>query len=204
MILGLSFTHFYAPRFIVEIRNPIIDFMGVNTKPKKGIDKKIETGKAKKISFQSFDNLNLVAYYSYAHTKKVKGTIILLHGIRASKDRFQKLSEELNAIGFHTVALDLRAHGESEGTFCTYGYYEKKDVVSLIDHLVDKEKLDNFGIWGQSLGGAVALQTLRIDKRIQFGIIESTFSKFRQIAHDYSRHYLGFDISFFSDYMIKY
>lgn len=201
--LGLGFTHFYAPRFIVEIRNPIFEFMGVNTKPKQGIDKKIQEGKAKKVRFKSFDDTKLVAYYSYATSSEIKGTIIFLHGIRASKDRFQKLSEKLNNIGFHTVALDLRAHGESEGSFCTYGYYEKKDIVTLLDYLESHENLNNFGIWGQSLGGAVALQSLRIDKRLKFGIIESTFTNFRQIAHDYSSYYLGFNISFFSDYMIN-
>jgi dipeptidyl aminopeptidase/acylaminoacyl peptidase len=40
------------------------------------------------------------------------------------------------------------------------------------------------------------------DKRIKYGIIESTFSDFRITTHDYFRHYLGFDIKFITNYLV--
>ena len=67
--------------------------------------------------------------------------------------------------------LNLRGHGESRGTYCTFGYKEKYDIVSVIDEIMlDKRLSKNIGIWGQSLGGAIALQTMAIDKRIKYGV----------------------------------
>lgn len=40
------------------------------------------------------------------------------------------------------------------------------------------------------------------DKRLGFGIIESTFSDFRIIVHDYIKHFAGFDIPFLSEYLV--
>ena len=60
------------------------------------------------------------------------------------------------------------------------------------------------GIWGNSLGGAVALQSLEYDERIQFGVIESTFTELDQIVIDYKKRMLGgFGFKFMSDYALK-
>ncbi len=105
--------------------------------------------------------------------------------------------------GYNSVIIDLRAHGESEGKYCTFGYYEKNDISLLIDTISGIENLSsNYGIWGQSLGGAIAIQCLEKDKRLKFGIIESTFSDFRTIVHDYFRQRIGFDIPFITNYLI--
>ena len=105
--------------------------------------------------------------------------------------------------GFTSIALDLRAHGESEGRFCTFGVKEKKDISSLIAYLLEHESVhEPIGIWGQSLGGAVSLQAMATDKRIAFGVIESTFGDFHSIVHDHAKHYLGFNIKPITNYLI--
>ena len=109
----------------------------------------------------------------------------------------------LSDSGYNSVLIDLRAHGESQGKYCTFGYYEKQDLRILLDSISKIKNLNtNYGIWGQSLGGAVAMQTLAIDKRLKFGIIESTFSDLNTIIHDYFKLKLGFDIPFISNYFI--
>ncbi len=128
----------------------------------------------------------------------------MLHGIRSRKESYVYLSKKLAKLGFNTVALDSRAHGQSEGVHCTFGVKEKKDIVALIDALQQKEKIvSSIGIWGRSLGGAVALQAMAIDKRIKFGIVESTFSDFTTITHDYFASDVGFRNEFLSTYLGK-
>jgi esterase/lipase len=41
------------------------------------------------------------------------------------------------------------------------------------------------------MGGAVALQTLAIEPRLKFGIIQSTFSSLEQIVYDYQQRALN-------------
>lgn len=97
----------------------------------------------------------------------------------------------------------MRAHGESQGTYCTFGVKERKYVSSVIDKLAALRIDKNIGVWGLSLGGAVALQSLALDKRLKFGIIESTFTDYPSVAQDYTRRILNFNLPSFANYLIK-
>jgi len=99
------------------------------------------------------------------------------------------------------VALDSRAHGESGGKHCTYGVKENQDVSELISLLLNQENSsENIGVWGQSLGGAIGLQSMALDKRIKFGIIESTFSDYKTIVNEYFSYHAGFNIRWLTNY----
>jgi len=85
--------------------------------------------------------------------------------------------------------MDSRAHGESGGNYCTYGFKEKKDISKVVDFIKTKNDSIAIGIWGNSMGGAIAIQALELDKRIEFGIIESTFTNLSTIVYDYQKGY---------------
>lgn len=205
IIAGLFFTHFYAPRFITEINNPLIEFVRTQLLNRPlGTFKNLPNG-SELLNFKSFDEIELSALITYAKIDSAKGTIVLLHGIRASKEHFIRLSRNLANQGFNTVALDLRAHGKSQGIHCSFGVNEKKDIVALINTILENNTIENtpIGIWGQSLGGAVALQAMAIDDRIQFGIIESTFSDFKTVTNDYFKNYMGFGFQPLTNYLVN-
>ncbi len=202
--LGILFLHFYAPRLITEIKNPVLLLLKGKDSFSSNTNFRATNKNGKQFHFQSKDGLKLSAYICYSELDTIKGTLILLHGIRSTKEHFIELSQKLSQLGYHTVALDSRAHGQSEGTHCTFGVKEKEDVSQLIDYLNEEEGIhQNIGIWGQSLGGAIALQSMGNDTRIQFGIVESTFTNFESITHDYFAHYLGFSFKFLSNYLVK-
>ncbi|WP_299122456.1 alpha/beta fold hydrolase [uncultured Winogradskyella sp.] len=192
------------PRLISEIRNPVVSLIKRN----RNVNHQIVSYnnpklKQKDFFFSSFDNLKLSAQISYSSADSVKGTIILLHGIRSDKYQFKNAIQFLSENGYNSVGLDSRAHGKSEGDFCTFGVREKRDIKTLIDYLSEKENLHHFGIWGQSLGGAIGLQAMGYDKRIKFGIIESTFSDFKSIVNDYFDLHAGFSYYPFSNYLVN-
>lgn len=186
---------------IIEIRNEIYQTLKKENSNHQ-LDKDLGL-KSEKIEFTSDDGLILCAELVKTDYLNPKGTIILVHGIRAYKEHFLPIAKLLSINGFNSVLIDLRAHGQSEGKYCTFGYYEKFDIENLIDTLILKEDItSNIGIWGQSLGAAVAIQTLEIDKRLKFGIIESTFSDFEIIVGDYAKNKLGFSIPLLNKYLI--
>lgn len=82
--------------------------------------------------FEGAQGDTLAAFFSKATSR----TIILLHGIRGYKEHFSELAIRLNGKGYNTLALDLRAHGDSDGKYCTYGFYEKYDVQKAVDFLI--------------------------------------------------------------------
>ncbi len=157
----------------------------------------------KRLVIESDDGLKLAGLLLKTEQVPAKGTVILVHGIRSSKEYFLPIAQWLNQRGYHALLLDQRAHGESDGKYCTFGVQEKRDVRIWVDELVaENQEVTPIGIWGQSLGGAVALQALACDDRLEFGIIESAFSDFASIVHDYFKLFLGVEMPFITDYLI--
>lgn len=118
-------------------------------------------------------------------------TLIILHGISSCKEFFLPAAEKLSRQGINVVLFDLRAHGQSGGEYCTFGYYEKHDVSAIVDMLLARDSTQEIGVMGHSLGGAIALQALAEDKRLRFGVIESTFSSLEAVVEQYGINYFG-------------
>ena len=132
----------------------------------------------------------------------VRGTLIMVHGINGNRSFYFKTAQQLSESGIAVMVFDSRAHGESGGEYCTYGYNEKYDIKTIVDTL--QQRLPNvpIGIWGHSLGGAVSLQALEFDKRLSFGIIESTFASLNDIVYDYMKVRFGFKVRFLSNHAL--
>lgn len=141
---------------------------------------------AKAVSIYTKDSLQLAAYH-ITPSIPPKATIILIHGISGCKEHFLPLSKTLTKAGYAIVAIDNRAHGKSEGLYCTYGYYEKSDIAQVVSYLKSHGHNEPIGVWGNSLGGAIAIQAMAYDPRISFGIIESTFTTLDDIVYDYQK-----------------
>ena len=201
--IGFLLLHFFIPRIITDIRNPVFAVLRNNQEDTVSANFEENSSKGKYLNFTTNDGLKITSYLTYSSRDTAFGTIILVHGIRSYKEHFMELSKYLSKQGFNSVAIDLRAHGQSEGTHCTFGVKEKEDISTLIDILKKQEGISqNIGIWGQSLGGAIALQAMGSDKRIQYGIIESTFSDLNSINNDYFKHKIGFSFKIFTDYLV--
>lgn len=107
-----------------------------------------------------------------------RGTVIYLHGIADNRGSASAAAELFAERGFDVVAYDSRAHGDSEGDVCTYGFYEKQDLQRVID-VVERGPVV---VIGSSLGGAVALQAAADDTRISAVVAAESFSDLRTVA----------------------
>jgi len=192
----------------------ILGFIGVNniapyaiTQPPRtneSITPKELNLKSEPLNIITKDNVEINGYWIKSELDTSKGIIILIHGIGGCKEHFLGLAEELSKKGIESIIFDGRAHGKSGGEFCTYGFKEKKDIAQIVDKIKERKPNLPIGIWGNSLGGAIAIQTLEFDKRIKFGIIESTFTELNQIVFDYKKRILkGIGIRSLSDFALK-
>ena len=149
------------------------------------------------------DKIELNGYWIKTEKDTSRGIMILLHGIGGCKEHFLGLSDELAKKGIESIVFDSRAHGKSGGEYCTYGYKEKKDIAKIVDQIKSRSPDLPIGIWGNSMGGAIAIQALEYDERIEFGVIESTFTELDQIVFDYKNRILkGFGIKSLSDFAL--
>ncbi|MEX2117480.1 MAG: alpha/beta fold hydrolase [Bacteroidota bacterium] len=121
--------------------------------------------------------------------KKTKGTILYLHGVGDCKTAGVAHARLFYKHGYNVLLYDSRAHGESGGTFCTYGYYEKHDVSSAIAFLQSKKglKVGHIGVFGTSMGAAIAIQAAATENRIKTVVAEACFTDLRTISVDYQR-----------------
>lgn len=72
--------------------------------------------------------------------KDFSGTIILLHGFRASKEFMLTSALYFRFLGFDVVIPDLLGHGESDGTK-GYGVVDSEIISNLIDDVAHKTVL---------------------------------------------------------------
>jgi pimeloyl-ACP methyl ester carboxylesterase len=157
----------------------------------------------KALNIVTDDRINLVGDLVLPMTGKVRGALIMLHGINGNRSFFLRSAAQQAANGIAVFVFDQRGHGESGGEFCTFGYNEKKDISTILDTLQHYIPNIPIGVWGQSLGGAVAIQALEYDKRLKFGIVESTFARLSDIVYDYMELRLGFKARFLSDHALR-
>ena len=134
-----------------------------------------------------------------------KGTILFLHGVGDSKIAGVPYAKLFFDCGFNTFLYDSRRHGESEGTFCTYGYHEKHDVIDIIDYLSSRIDvvLGKIGIFGTSMGAAIAIQAAAIDKRIIAIAAENSFATLRSIFDDYQKRMIKLPFHYLRNIVIK-
>lgn len=141
------------------------------------------------------DSIRLQAWFLPADS--ARGTIVVLHGIGSLKEHMLGTAAEFVGAGYNVVLYDARAHGRSTGRYCTYGYYEKHDVSRVLDEAVRLFRLSgSYGVLGASLGGAVALQAMAVDRRFACGVVESAFASLDEIVYEYQRWMVGIPFRF--------
>jgi alpha-beta hydrolase superfamily lysophospholipase len=109
-----------------------------------------------------------------------RGLVVYLHGLGDNRASGIGIAQHFTALGFDVLAYDSRAHGESGGDACTYGFYEKKDLSGVLDKL-DAGPIVAFGI---SLGAGIALQAAADDPRIALVVAVAPISDLRTAARE--------------------
>ena len=107
-----------------------------------------------------------------------RGTLVYLHGIADNRTSAAGVIARFGKRGFDVVAYDSRAHGESDGNTCTYGFLEKHDLHRVLDTVGPGPIV----LFGTSLGAAVALQEAPLDGRVTAVIAAETFADLRTVA----------------------
>lgn len=124
------------------------------------------------------NKLKLEAWYIPADS--AKGTICMFHGHGGNKSGVYKEAQEFKKLGYNTLLVDFRAHGNSEGNTCTIGYDESEDIKLAYDFVKAKGE-NNIILWGISMGGAAVtkamndypLQPKKVILEMPFGSIKT-------------------------------
>jgi hypothetical protein len=128
-------------------------------------------------------NLKLAAWWIPAPAPSTRCALIV-HGYGDSKLGGIAWAPTFRALGYNVLAIDLRAHGESEGTQTTAGYFERHDVSQVIDQIRAQRPAvtREFVIFGISLGAAVAGATAALRDDVDAVVMDSPYSDYPSAA----------------------
>ena len=134
-----------------------------------------------------------------------RGTVIYLHGVSECMIVGLPMTKELHEQDFNVFLYDSRRHGDSGGKYCTYGFYEKHDVSTVINYLGQRADihLGNIGVFGSSMGAAIAIQAAALDPRIRAVVAESGFASLRTVFDDYQKRMIKMPWHYLRNLVIK-
>jgi dipeptidyl aminopeptidase/acylaminoacyl peptidase len=143
------------------------------------------------VTIPSFDGTRLFGWWMSAGRRAA--TIVILHGVKKNRTDVLRAALALRRAGFNVLLFDGRGHGNSEGRYVTYGFYERRDVESAIDWLVKEKKINpkRVGLAGESMGAAIALQVAAHNPSIRAVWADSPFASLRRIAEEFVRKATG-------------
>jgi uncharacterized protein len=131
------------------------------------------------VSFPTVDGLTLRGWFVPSEKKAAK-TLILLHGYPADKGNILPALAFLHA-DFNLLLFDFRYLGESEGSYSTAGAKEVEDLLAAIRFLKSRG-IEEVGVWGFSMGGAVGLMTIDKAPEIRAVVSESSYASLTEMA----------------------
>lgn len=93
--------------------------------------------------------------------------VVFHHGYKGTRIRMITYTQLFKDFQCHLVMYDARHHGKSTGNFGTFGYYEKFDLLKMIDWFKNKANLqdEQIALFGESMGAATVIQAAGYSKR---------------------------------------
>ncbi|HZZ41964.1 MAG TPA: alpha/beta fold hydrolase [Tepidisphaeraceae bacterium] len=107
-------------------------------------------------------------------------TALLIHGYADAKVGSIAWAPLFHTLGYHVLAIDLRAHGDSTGLNVTAGFWDRHDLSQVIDQLRHQRphQTQELILFGISLGAAVAIATAELRDDLTAVIVESPFADY--------------------------
>jgi len=145
--------------------------------------------KLEAVSVRAADGVELRGWYSVP-THDNGRAVILLHGIGDSRGGVAGFGQTFLQNGYRILMPDSRAHGESGGNLATYGLLESDDIHRWVSWLYGRGATCVNG-FGESMGAALVVESLRAEPRFCAVIADSGFATFRSVAYDREGYFIG-------------
>ncbi|GAA0138435.1 phospholipase [Lithospermum erythrorhizon] len=144
--------------------------MAIRRVVQEGEDEKEETIRKYSLFGTSRGDIMFTQSWTPVSTK-VRGLVVILHGLNEHSGRYKYLAKQLNGNGLKAYAMDWIGHGGSDGL---HGYVPSLDLaVSDMKSFLEKVLAENPGLpcfcFGHSTGGAIVLKAA-LDAKVNSSI----------------------------------
>ncbi len=141
-----------------------------------------------KISLTTKDNIKITANIFKADNPK--GWLVLVHIMPQTKESWSNLAKSLQSIGYESIAIDLRGHGESDGgpdgylNFSDADHQKSiSDLEAAVDYLLENRNAtsDKISFIGASIGANLSLRYISEHSEFKKAILLSAGLNYRGI-----------------------
>jgi alpha-beta hydrolase superfamily lysophospholipase len=139
------------------------------------------------ITLGGADGIVLAAWWIEA--ERSRGTVILVHGFRSTRNEMLDHAPYLHAAGFDVLLFDARACGQSGGRYSTMGWREQADLRAVIDQVEARTAGRPVFVMAHSLGAATAILEGADDDRVAAFVLEAPFTAIEDVVDRGFRHF---------------
>lgn len=131
---------------------------------------------AETVRFAAGDGVTLEAWL--VAPPGAKGTVVLFHGYAACRSALLPEAEAVVGLGYAALVVDFRGGGGSDGSDCTLGYDEARDVAAALRFARERKLPGPVVLFGQSMGGAAVLRAVAAHGADPDGVVvEAVFAR---------------------------
>ena len=137
------------------------------------------------VTFQATDGIILAGWK--VHIDPSRPWILLCHGLGANRADLLEIATGLTKARYNVFLFDFRAHGESAGRSTSFGWLEQRDLEGALAFLGAQPEIPDrpYGVFGVSMGGAVAIMVAAKDDRLAAMAVDSIYGN---LEHSLAHH----------------
>jgi pimeloyl-ACP methyl ester carboxylesterase len=139
----------------------------------------------------TYDSLLLSGWYFMPVYEELGITILIIPDINESKISYLEGAKAFTERGFRVCCVDMRACGESEGSYFTMGTISAIDIRSILDSLYCRPETKHVAVMGTGTGAAIAIQAASYDQRPIALIAQNAFAGLTGYFSRYASHKWG-------------
>jgi fermentation-respiration switch protein FrsA (DUF1100 family) len=131
--------------------------------------------------------------------------IIGCTGYRGSKWHLIGIGTALWRAGFNVLLFDYYGHGSDLGRRISLGYHEVNDFLAALDYSEQRIPNPRVGVFGFSMGGAIAIMGVAMRKEVRALVADSPFTRHADVIADNVRSILrlpGKPVARLADYFL--
>src|SRR5262249_43936379 len=104
-----------------------------------------------------------------------RAVVVLHHGLRCNRNQTLDRAVLLARAGYCSVAFDHRGHGESEGGYTSFGFYEALDAAAALEFVCQRWPDLPRAVIGLSMGAAAICFAVERTRGYDAVILESLY-----------------------------
>jgi len=144
-----------------------------------------------RVNLETTDGVRIVGVYQAGASPK---GVLLLHMMPATKESWGAFVHALNERGYHTLAIDLRGHGESDGGPDGYQEFDDArhrssihDVEAGAQFLAERGvAADRFVLIGASIGANLAIEYLAAHPEVRQAVALSAGLNYHGVSAEHA------------------